>query len=238
MTIVRSYGVACFRSHNNSTQVLLIRRRLSFEFCTFVCGNYTLRTLPQLLDKMTLDEKLCIISWDFKYIWYTYSLNNRYTREYIQKKSKFDNLIIKHQSEIKRMIRESKNMSSDALWELPKGRKMNKRETDIQCAVREFGEESAIPKSYYTLSPTKYSTYSYNDDETYVIKYYIATTNQYIASSILIDDLKQVQELREVRWVELDDVRMLSRNPDASQSNMHKFLKPLFKIAKKIIKGK
>jgi 8-oxo-dGTP pyrophosphatase MutT (NUDIX family) len=236
--VSHSYGVACFRKLNSRTQVLMIRRRFSYEYTDFICGKYVLETLPDLVRNMTMDEKLLIASMNFKYIWYSYSLSTKYGRNYNIKKLKFDKVIIKNQERVLDMLRSTTTRSSDSLWELPKGRKRSRRETDIQCAVREFGEETSCKKNKYSIYPDIHHTYTYKDGSTYSNKYYLAITDIYFSSIVLYDNTNQINELKEVRWVDLLDIRTFSRNPDASQSNLSKFLRPMFKIARNIFKGK
>lgn len=49
---------------------------------------------------------------------------------------------------LKRLIVNSKD--SEILWEIPKGSK-NKDETNIDCAIREFYEETSIDYSKYKI---------------------------------------------------------------------------------------
>ena len=68
---------------------------------------------------------------------------NLYKQEYETAKIKFNDLISKNK--LKELIEKSNTNYTETEWGLPKGRKNNK-ETDLQCGVREFLEETNITK--------------------------------------------------------------------------------------------
>jgi len=69
-----SYGIALCRLRPNGTpEILLVKKRFSYEFHEFVLGKYKKhdqRDLAALFNGMTIQEKLDIIGLDFSAIWY------------------------------------------------------------------------------------------------------------------------------------------------------------------------
>jgi len=71
----QSIGIACCR-YNPATskpEILLVQKRYSYNFQTFVFGYYhpnNNRNLKTLFDGMTLSEKMDILSGNYDYLWY------------------------------------------------------------------------------------------------------------------------------------------------------------------------
>ncbi len=71
--VKQSYGVAICRQMNGNAQVLLCRRRTTYEYGEFVLGKYDVNDLDKiklLINCMTTSEKLDLLSWNFAQIWY------------------------------------------------------------------------------------------------------------------------------------------------------------------------
>ena len=94
--IVTSYGVALVRNNKinnqNNYEILFIKKRLTYAYIAFIKGIYNRNNdndILRLLDKMTIDEKFCIMSLNFNIMWYKSALslpfNNKYTTKEISK---------------------------------------------------------------------------------------------------------------------------------------------------------
>lgn len=70
----QSIGIACCRYNpkTNRPEILLVQKRYSYNFQTFVFGYYrnNNKTLKKLFDGMTKEEKLDILSGNFELLWF------------------------------------------------------------------------------------------------------------------------------------------------------------------------
>lgn len=67
-----SYGIALCRIKNNAPEIIMVKKRLSYGFCAFVIGKYrkgNISDITNLLNDMTLQEKMDIMSLDFQFLW-------------------------------------------------------------------------------------------------------------------------------------------------------------------------
>lgn len=67
-----SYGIGCFRIHNGIPEILLVQKRHTYSFVTFVLCCDKIRNhnrLHQLFDSMTYQEKLDIKELDYDKLW-------------------------------------------------------------------------------------------------------------------------------------------------------------------------
>jgi len=152
---ITSYGIIVFRSSQEGLQFLMIRRKDSFGYIDFVRGKYSINNLVQLnriIDEMSLDEKNRILTLPFETLWTEMwgESNIQYKSEEYSSKKKFDNIkegILFNDSLItlKDIVNMSKTKWRETEWEFPKGRR-NQKEKDLDCALREFEEETGISK--------------------------------------------------------------------------------------------
>jgi len=129
--------------------ILLISRKHSLGYIEFIRGRYeidNLETVKHLFDQMTEKEIIIIHNNDFNYLW-----NNlwkktarvkMYEKEYMISLNKYNNIMEKYRKD----ILEFKPKYPICEWGFPKG-KRNYLETDLDCAIRECTEETALHKS-------------------------------------------------------------------------------------------
>lgn len=154
-----SYGVIAFRKNNNNFEYLMIQRSNSFGYIDFIRGKYHINDLEHLqdmIDEMSIEEKNKIITNDFEFLWKQMWLidcetTQKYSyEEYISQKKfellKNGVLIENELITLESLVKKSKTNWLTPEWEFPKGRK-NNNERDINCALREFEEETGIPKN-------------------------------------------------------------------------------------------
>ena len=114
------------------------------------------------------------------------------------------------------------------IWEVPKGRKISTAENDVECAVREFKEETNISKEQYTFLPMKPITYSHSDGNiNYINHYYIAIPTSPIRCRLNFDMLEQISEIIDVKW-------FTEREAILMNCSHTKFLHALYSSCKKI----
>ena len=214
---IMSFGIICYKIVNNNVKYIMIQRKDSLSFMEFVRGKYNIEDheyLKQLFEYMTDNEKLMILNNSFDNIWnYTWSQNThnnfKQTKEYLESKIKFDN--IKNTSYFKNIIalKNYKNNYTEQEWGFPKGRKKIK-ETDIDCAIREFCEETQLYKDDIQINnniiPFQEIFFGTNNI-LYKHVYYIAKIVKDDAK-ILIDNncMEQIREVRALKWFSYNEV--------------------------------
>jgi len=152
---ITSYGIIVFTSSTEGIQYLMIRRKDSFGYIDFIRGKYSINNLAQLntiIDEMSIDEKRRILTMPFDLLWSEMwgESNIQYKNEEYSSKKKFENikeglLINDKLVTLKDIVETSKTNWIETEWEFPKGRR-NQKEKDLDCALREFEEETGISK--------------------------------------------------------------------------------------------
>lgn len=160
---ITSYGLIAFRPNRDGAfEYLMIRRKNSFGFIDFVRGKYSpyhLHQLKTMVDQMSLEEKENIQTQSFETLWTNmwgeHISTHQYKNEEIASKKKFDMLkegvlIDNVLYTISDLVALSPTSWTETEWEFPKGRR-NPKEKDVECALREFEEETGIPVSSIQL---------------------------------------------------------------------------------------
>lgn len=162
---ITSYGVIVFRhSPRHGLQYLLIRRKNSFGYIDFIRGKYASYNcdhLQNIFDEMSMEEKRQIQGHSFyelwKSMWSLGSLGSLETTEItgfpfkgeeLSSQRRFD--LLKSNGMIDTFIRQSTTTWEETEWEFPKGRR-NYQEKELECALREFEEETGISKSQVSV---------------------------------------------------------------------------------------
>jgi 8-oxo-dGTP pyrophosphatase MutT (NUDIX family) len=251
-----SYGISLCRYNpdkNNQNEILMIKKRYTYYYFSFVFGHYKKynnKQLQYLFNNMTFGEKIDILSMKFSNIWYrlwisnpeqNYSMNKMYNHPnadeldcnnikcYFRKKNKFENVFLRDGGKrLKRLVNNSSNAVTP--WEIPKGG-INPGEKHLDCAIREFEEETGIKSMDYTiLWEVDPITVSHKDDNViYKSVYYIAYLNKNSTwrPKIKFDTYHQLSEIEQVCWVSLNEISFLNLD--------EKIKKRLCKIYKNII---
>jgi 8-oxo-dGTP pyrophosphatase MutT (NUDIX family) len=134
----------------------MIRRKDTFGYIDFIRGKYSVNNLSQLnsiIDEMSLEEKERILIQPFETLWSDmWSKSNiQYKNEEFSSKKKFDSireglLFNDKLVTLKDIVAMSKTKWKETEWEFPKGRR-NQKEKDLDCALREFEEETGISRT-------------------------------------------------------------------------------------------
>lgn len=241
-----SVGIALckFNEEKHKIEMVMVKKRCTYYFTLFILGAYRLsdnKRLLYLFSRMTPEEKLIVLTFNFETMWnhhwQTHNNNPKFNRKkiadfsvYTAKKNKFDKLIMDDNGKrIRHLISISRN--SSLIWEIPKGRKDFDHENDIECAVREFQEETGISKDYYRILPEikPFKTVERDGDTYYISTYYVAVPTKQIKLRIDFDMLDQICEIIDIRWISSEEVDLLN-------SNQNKTIKLIAKVANKKIK--
>jgi 8-oxo-dGTP pyrophosphatase MutT (NUDIX family) len=210
-----SFGIICYKIENDEIKYLMIQRKDSLSFMEFIRGKYEVNDIEyikKLLTNMTITEREMIINDKFddiwNYIWFQ-PLNtcNKGNKEYINSKIKFT--ILNENNFLRNYITSIKSIYNEQEWGFPKGRRKMK-ENDIDCAIREFYEETRIEKKdliiIEDIIPFEEIFFGTNG-VMYKHMYYIAKLNNNNIN-VKIDNtcLEQIREIRSIKWYNFNDV--------------------------------
>jgi 8-oxo-dGTP pyrophosphatase MutT (NUDIX family) len=128
-------------------RVLMIRRKDSMSFAEFMRGKYDPTDIPYLstlVRNMTLKEQAALVSDSFETLWRQLWGDDRTSADFIPSRDRF------YQVDRMALMRNNLSEYTEPEWGFPKGRRM-RGETDLACAVREFGEETNVPRDAYVV---------------------------------------------------------------------------------------
>ena len=142
-------------------EYLMIQRRDTLGFVEFMRGKYNLdnyRYIYNLFSIMTREERLRIVNNNFDYLWNKLWMDKntkQYHNEYDNSKKKFEALKSGFEADDTIINLQIINNSVEYSWEttewgFPKGRR-NLKETNLDCANREFQEETGLTKEDYII---------------------------------------------------------------------------------------
>ena len=219
---ITSYGIIVFRPSSKGIQFLMIRRKDSFGYIDFIRGKYIQNNLEHLqimFDEMSIDERHKIATNDFNTLWTlmwgiedTSTLSTQYKTEEIISQKKFETLKnglpIGPNGEmvtLNSLIENANTEWKETEWEFPKGRR-NFLEKDLDCALREFEEETGLLKKdikiVENLIPFE-EIFLGSNHKSYKHKYFLG----YIENIQDKDDLNNYQqtEVSKIQWKTLEE---------------------------------
>jgi 8-oxo-dGTP pyrophosphatase MutT (NUDIX family) len=221
-----SYGIIAFRHSTEGLQFLMIRRKDSFGYIDFIRGKYPSNNIEQLqniINEMSVNEKQQLLSKPFetlcKQMWGEH--NMQYRSEEINSQKKFE--LLKHGLTIddevhtlKSLIENSPTHWSETEWEFPKGRR-NYQENDLDCALREFAEETGYLQSDITIVENVMpfeEIFIGSNYKSYKHKYYLAYMNtdqftnasNYSSASFITQQSSRVDNLQNFQRSEVSKI--------------------------------
>lgn len=240
LTIKKSYGIICAKMNDktNKLEFILVHKRLSFSFIDFILHSKSGMDdsrIMYLLNTMTNEEKIDLLSLDIDRIWYrlwlAYNDKENHTEKYEHCKQIFEhNFLMDGGKRLRDLV--ARSTRSESLWEIPKGRKNTSQEKDLNAAIREFEEETSINPGDYILfqeQPLKHVfVHGYTK---YISYYYLAycPDNLKIKYHLNLSNLQQAGEIINIKWLDIDQIKIL---------DSYNRLTPLIKIASKILRKK
>ena len=234
---ITSYGIILFRSNNDGLQFLMIRRKDSFGFIDFIRGKYSpynIYQIQNIVDEMSLSEKERILTEPFEKLWiemWGETCNIQYKNEESVSSKKMDiirNGVIVDDTTItlENIVHQSTTHWIEPEWEFPKGRRNNK-EKDLDCALREFEEETGISRNKISvvenILPFE-EIFIGTNHKSYKHKYFLAYMND------LNEDLDnfQVTEVSKIEWktynICLESIRPYNLEKKKLITNINKVL--------------
>lgn len=268
-----SFGLALCRynkNKNNCIEILSIKKRFTYHYSCFIHGywNSHIRNeskinsyIKYLLNNMSFQEKLMILSMNFGNMWWYMWLKNPEKginmfdtnfkdnsniiqsvndyKTFFQKKNKFEKKFMYDEGKyLHQMINNSKNC--EEIWEIPKGSK-NENEKDLDAAIREFTEETLFDNTYYNiLYHVEPAISIYKDNKTiYKHIYFIAELNEsgYNNKNIMFPKINfksesQISEVADIKWLNISHIENINI-PTKIKKNMIKLYKNVMNKFKK-----
>lgn len=223
---ITSYGIVCYKIVDNQIYYLMIQRKDTLCFTEFIRGKYAIQNVSyinKLLSRMTSNEQHDICNRKFDALWSNMWMNNniKYNKDYDHSKKKFNKLFngfnintIENEKKfihLKDLISESNTHITECEWEFPKGRrKLN--ESDLNCACREFEEETGVNRKDYILKDDIKQheiIFQGSNKIRYRNVYFLASYKDEINEKVITVDFKnfnQIKEVRDVQWFLYDEV--------------------------------
>lgn len=212
-----SFGIILFRwikPENDNVAVpeyLMIRRRDSFGFAAFLRGKYEVQNIEyiqNLINEMSMDEKQRITRFSFEELWVQMCggpISHKIEGQNAHKKFNILKNGVQINNEIvdlNKMVANSSSVWEETEWEFPKGR-CNKNEKEIECAIREFEEETGYSKNKIAIvgNVVPYEeTFIGSNHRSYKHKYFLAyaTYNEKYGKH-------QQTEVSKVKWKKYDE---------------------------------
>jgi 8-oxo-dGTP pyrophosphatase MutT (NUDIX family) len=202
-----SNGVIAYRSTTRGREYLMIRRKDSLGYVDFMRGKYSLNDrdhLRGIIDEMSMDEKKRILTTKFDTLWgelWGHDIGAKYRIEQNTSRDKFS--VLRSDGTLTKLVNESTTKWTEPEWGFPKGRR-NYLEKDLECAVREFSEETGYT-SYdieivFNVVPFE-EIFTGSNYKSYKHCYYLA---HYIGSSSGMPQ-HQTSEVGKLEWKTYDD---------------------------------
>ena len=217
---ITSYGVILFRSSTKGIQYLMIRRKDSFGYIDFLRGKYVqnnLEHLQTIFNEMSMYEREKIRNNDFEKLWKnmwgiqdSVHIVTQCKGEEFASQKKFEalknGLAMGQNNELvtlTTLIDNSTTKWKETEWEFPKGRR-NYQEKDLDCALREFEEETGLSKKEIKIVENTIpfeEIFLGSNHKSYKHKYFLAYTDK------TNDDLNNYQqtEVSKLDWKTLEE---------------------------------
>ena len=223
-------------NYDNIIQYLFVRRKNSLNYVEFLRGKYDINNLDYLIKSfnfITITERNLIKSNSFDYLWkdlWGEDINNN-SLEYKESKNKFNLLkkgfILKKNDiniyiSLDILINNSIYNFIEPEWGYPKGRR-NLKEKNIDCAKREFEEETLIDSfniNIINMTPLE-ETYIASNNLKYKHIYYVSQIkNNDIELKIDKNNLNQKIEIGDIKWLKFKEGLLIIRDYNIEKKNV------------------
>ena len=218
-------------SSNNQFEYLMIQRIDSFGYIEFMRGKYSIHNygyLKNIIDEMTVQEKQNILTKPFDELWVSlwgeysglqYRGEQQLSRnKYLQLKNgiKWDGVNYNLES----LVTSSTTQWETAEWGFPKGRR-NNQEKDLDCAFREFTEETGYNKEclkqIFNILPYE-EIFIGSNVKCYKNKYFLCYMNA--NSELSYSHGYQTSEVKNMKWLSYDECMNIIRPYNIEKKNM------------------
>lgn len=207
-----SYGIILFRHSDKGLQYLMIRRKDSYGLIDFIRGKYSPYNIPQIqniINEMSVVEKEMVLNEPFESLWkkmWGNTTNVQYKSEDISSSKKLELIktgIFLNNSDkpitLKDIIDQSTTKWVETEWEFPKGRR-NHKEKDLECALREFEEETGISQNKINIIENVLpfeEIFIGSNHKSYKHKYFLAYSDNKLDEYL---NNFQITEVSKIEW--------------------------------------
>ena len=217
---ITSTGIILFRKNNKTYEYLMICRKDTLGYVDFLRGKYPIYNkffIKNLINEMTEEEKEKIMNTPFKELWkklWGDRVTMQYKNEEKMSEDKFN--LLKYgvncrddKYNLSDIINYSNTSWNEPEWGFPKGRR-NHMENDLNCAIREFEEETGVNRDNIdlikNLLPVE-EIFTGSNLKSYKHKYYLAN----IKSNHVDTYNYKKTELSKMKWFSLEECKKTIR---------------------------
>ncbi len=210
---ITSLGIVAFRIKDNNIQYLMIKRKHSLGFVEFMRGKYPVNNYDYLINifnEMSNEEKDKIKKLDFNDLWeYVWGnqIGIQYRGEEKISRERYESLkngiSSKIQFNLETLLTNCEYKWKEPEWGFPKGRR-NYQEKDLNCALREFEEETGYIRNNVQLiqNITPYEEiFTGSNMKSYKHKYFLGYINYNINST----NSFQESEVADMKWFSFNE---------------------------------
>ena len=203
---ITSIGIICIRKNkNNICEYLCVQRKDTMGYVDILRGKYNVNNtfqLKNILSELTIGEHKKLKDYNFKRLWYElWNIKEDYTLE--------TNITSNNEMKLNKLkctniFKTLPIIYKEPEWGFPKGRR-NFKESDIDCAIREFEEETGINKDKIKLIENIYSLeeiFTGSNLKSYKHKYYLAYIDY--ENSLDLSNYQKC-EIGDMKWFTFED---------------------------------
>jgi len=209
---IKSYGIIVFtKDIKKDIYFLLYQRRDTFDYMDFMLGNWkNYSELKFMFSNMTFDEKFRLRNYIFDELWddlWVVHDFKIYRDKYSKSKKKYESV----KYNIPNLLDNTIITKKEPSWGFPKGRKLYDNETNKECALREFEEETKICADRLSIINDKiyFENFVGTDGKHYTTNYLLACINstdlpEYTQTPQCIRKQCISEEVAELGWFSIE----------------------------------
>lgn len=213
---IMSNGIVAFTKINDIFKYLIICRKDTLGYVDFIRGKYSLyreNHIQNLINEMTTKEKEKLLTLSFQELWndlwggfgnLQYKSEEKISKEKFQQLKEGIDIYDDSSYSLKTLIKKSTTDWLEPEWGFPKGRR-NYNENDIDCAFREFTEETGFIKRDINLITNLIAideVFTGSNFKSYKHRYFIGYIKDFNK-----DIQYQKSEVSKMKWVTLEECK-------------------------------
>jgi 8-oxo-dGTP pyrophosphatase MutT (NUDIX family) len=230
-----SLGIILFRMNNGVREYLLIMRKDTLGYVELIRGNYPINDLSYLqniIEEMTISEKERILNETFETLWNNLWVENeekkiKYRNEFYKSMINFKKInegfmVSGDKIKLNELIKTSYSQWEEPEWGFPKGRR-NLRENDINCALREFEEETDIQQDEISVMKDIepfVEEFVGSNNKIYKHIYYLAEMTSIKKPLINQEKAIQMIEIGDIKWFPIKEAISKIRQYDIAKKQV------------------
>ncbi len=208
--MTHSYGIILY----SKPLFLLYQRRDSYDYIELIKGRFEDESsFQKLVMGLCAEERSRIEMYSFKELWddLWVCIRSKSSKKTSKKYKLAHTLWEKYKHTIPDIPHTPKSLIPTPAWGFPKGRK-NPQETDIECALREFTEETGLPIDNIVLTDSKpfIEDFIGSDNCHYINHYFLATTPQVLGSTTTVTSSTTKSKIRTTLTLEATDIKWMT----------------------------